>query len=154
MAKKTPQSTTPPRERVFLVGVEVFGDDHLLTLEDSLTELALLSDTDGLEALERITDRSPRTKVVMFTGHENPTYIARAVALGLQHVVDEKLTHHHIPVMRQQLFVQVFPEVAPGLRQEQRVIGPSLGTARVGCRRNNVVVAGEQHRLFQFKSFT
>src|SRR5256885_15692660 len=41
-----------------------------------------MPDTDGLEALERITDRSPRTKVVMFTGHENPTYIARAVALG------------------------------------------------------------------------
>src|SRR5205823_6717333 len=41
-----------------------------------------MPDTDGLEALERITDRAPRTKVVMFTGHENPTYIARAVALG------------------------------------------------------------------------
>src|SRR3954464_4363302 len=41
-----------------------------------------MPDTDGLEALERITDRSPRTKVVMFTGHENPTYVARAVALG------------------------------------------------------------------------
>ena len=41
-----------------------------------------MPDTDGLEALERIADRSPRTKVVMFTGHENPTYIARAVALG------------------------------------------------------------------------
>jgi DNA-binding NarL/FixJ family response regulator len=41
-----------------------------------------MPDTDGLEALERIADRSPRTKVVMFTGHENPAYIARAVALG------------------------------------------------------------------------
>src|SRR6478736_7781143 len=41
-----------------------------------------MPETDGLEALERIIDRSPRTKVVMFTGHENPTYIARAVALG------------------------------------------------------------------------
>jgi DNA-binding NarL/FixJ family response regulator len=41
-----------------------------------------MPDTDGLEALERIVDRSPRTKVVMFTGHENPTYVARAVALG------------------------------------------------------------------------
>jgi len=38
--------------------------------------------TNGLEALERIQDRSPRTKVVMFTGHENPTYVARAAALG------------------------------------------------------------------------
>src|ERR1041384_908346 len=36
-----------------------------------------MPDTDGLEALERIADRSPRTKVVMFTGHENPTYIPR-----------------------------------------------------------------------------
>ena len=41
-----------------------------------------MPDTDGLEALERILDRSPRTKVVMFTGHDNPTYVARAVALG------------------------------------------------------------------------
>jgi DNA-binding NarL/FixJ family response regulator len=41
-----------------------------------------MPETDGLEALERILDRSPRTKVVMFTGHENPTYVARAVALG------------------------------------------------------------------------
>jgi DNA-binding NarL/FixJ family response regulator len=41
-----------------------------------------MPDTDGLEALERILDRSPRSKVVVFTGHENPTYVARAVALG------------------------------------------------------------------------
>src|SRR5438067_13647250 len=41
-----------------------------------------MPDTDGLEALERIVDRSLRTKVVIFTGHVNPTYIARAVALG------------------------------------------------------------------------
>jgi len=41
-----------------------------------------MPDTDGLEALERIVDRSPRTKVVIFTAHENPTYVARAVALG------------------------------------------------------------------------
>jgi DNA-binding NarL/FixJ family response regulator len=41
-----------------------------------------MPETDGLEALERIIDRSPRTKVVILTGHDNPTYIARAVALG------------------------------------------------------------------------
>jgi DNA-binding NarL/FixJ family response regulator len=41
-----------------------------------------MPETDGLEALERITDRSPKTKVVMFTGHENSNYVARAVALG------------------------------------------------------------------------
>ena len=41
-----------------------------------------MPDTDGLEALERIMERSPRTKVVMFTGHESETYVARAAALG------------------------------------------------------------------------
>lgn len=41
-----------------------------------------LPETDGLEALERILDRSPQTKVVMFTAYDNPTYIARAVAHG------------------------------------------------------------------------
>jgi len=41
-----------------------------------------MPETDGLEALERITERSPRTKVVMFSSFDNPTYIARAVALG------------------------------------------------------------------------
>lgn len=41
-----------------------------------------LPETDGLEALERIMDRSPRTKVVMFTAADMQTYVARAVALG------------------------------------------------------------------------
>lgn len=41
-----------------------------------------LPETGGLEALERIIDRSPKTKVVMFTAHENSTYVARAAALG------------------------------------------------------------------------
>jgi DNA-binding NarL/FixJ family response regulator len=41
-----------------------------------------LPETDGLEALERIVERSPRTKVVMFTGSELQTHIARSVAMG------------------------------------------------------------------------
>lgn len=41
-----------------------------------------LPETDGLEALERIVERSPRTKVVMFTASDMQTYVARSVALG------------------------------------------------------------------------
>ncbi len=41
-----------------------------------------LPETDGLEALERIVERSPRTKVVIFTGSDMQTYVARSVALG------------------------------------------------------------------------
>ncbi|HZL90254.1 MAG TPA: response regulator transcription factor [Pirellulaceae bacterium] len=41
-----------------------------------------LPETDGLEALERIVERSPRTKVVIFTGSDLQTHVARSVALG------------------------------------------------------------------------
>lgn len=55
MAKKIPQPTTPPRERAFLVGVELYKEKTFLPLEDSLTELALLSDTSGLEVVGELT---------------------------------------------------------------------------------------------------
>ncbi len=37
---------------------------------------------DGLDALERIHTEVPSTKVVMLSTYDNPTYVARAVALG------------------------------------------------------------------------
>jgi len=41
-----------------------------------------MPDTDGLAALEQIRKRSPDARVVMLSTYDNPTYIARAVALG------------------------------------------------------------------------
>lgn len=41
-----------------------------------------LPETDGFEALERIVERSPRTKVVILTASDLQTHIARSVALG------------------------------------------------------------------------
>jgi DNA-binding NarL/FixJ family response regulator len=38
--------------------------------------------TDGLEALEKIHRQLPNTRVVMLSSFDNPTYVARAVALG------------------------------------------------------------------------
>jgi len=35
-----------------------------------------------LQTLERIKDKHPETKVVMLSTYDNPTYIARSVALG------------------------------------------------------------------------
>ena len=37
---------------------------------------------DGLTALEKIRRQSPEISVLMFSGYDNPTYVARAVALG------------------------------------------------------------------------
>ena len=41
-----------------------------------------MPDTEGLAALEQLQKDSPETKVVMLSTYDNPTYVARAVALG------------------------------------------------------------------------
>jgi DNA-binding NarL/FixJ family response regulator len=41
-----------------------------------------MPDGDGLDCLARIKLDHPETTVVMFSGFDNPTYVARAVALG------------------------------------------------------------------------
>jgi hypothetical protein len=41
MTKRAPKPTILPRERAFLVGVELFQQKSFLPLEDSLAELAL-----------------------------------------------------------------------------------------------------------------
>lgn len=57
MAKKTPESTRLPRERAFMVGVEIHTAENLLPLEASLAELALLADTAGLEVVGQATQK-------------------------------------------------------------------------------------------------
>ena len=37
---------------------------------------------DGLAALEKVRQESPTTRVVMLSTYDNPTYVARSVALG------------------------------------------------------------------------
>jgi DNA-binding NarL/FixJ family response regulator len=41
-----------------------------------------MPDSDGLEALEKIHHQVPETRVVILSTYDNPTYVARAVALG------------------------------------------------------------------------
>ena len=47
-----------------------------------LTILEVRIPGDGLDCLARIKRENPNARVLVFSGHENPTYIARAVALG------------------------------------------------------------------------
>ena len=42
----------------------------------------LMPEMDGLDALEKIRKASPATKVIMMSANDNPTYVARAAALG------------------------------------------------------------------------
>jgi DNA-binding NarL/FixJ family response regulator len=64
------------------------GDEALaMTLEVKPQVLlmdVMMPETDGLDTLEKIREQSPQTRVVMMSAHDNPTYVARSVALGAE----------------------------------------------------------------------
>src|SRR5215212_5686531 len=68
MSKKNPQPTNLPRERAFLVGVDLYKQKSFLPLEDSLSELALLSDTSGLDVVGELTQKLDRPHVKTYIG--------------------------------------------------------------------------------------
>jgi len=68
MAKKIPEPTRLPRERAFLVGVEVRSEPSILPLEDSLDELALLCETDGLVVVGEATQKLDTPAADTFIG--------------------------------------------------------------------------------------
>ncbi|MCU0958679.1 MAG: response regulator transcription factor [Pirellulaceae bacterium] len=41
-----------------------------------------MPDSDGLAALEKIRKKKPEVRIVMLSTYDNPTYVARSVALG------------------------------------------------------------------------
>ncbi|MEW6031171.1 MAG: GTPase HflX [Chloroflexota bacterium] len=97
MAKKTPQPTRPPRERAFLVGVEIHGQAGILTLSDSLTELALLADTAGLDVVGELTQNMSRPNPETFIGAGKVEELKALVEETLAQVVvfdDELLPRH------------------------------------------------------------
>jgi DNA-binding NarL/FixJ family response regulator len=49
---------------------------------DVLLMDVIMPNVDGLDALEKIRQTVPQTKVIMMSGYDNPTYTARAMALG------------------------------------------------------------------------
>ena len=97
MTKKIPQPTTPPRERAFLVGVEVHGQKHLLTIDDSLAELALLSETAGLEVVGELTQKVARINSETFIGSGKVEELKALVEDSLAQVVifDDELSPRH-----------------------------------------------------------
>ena len=62
------------------------GKDALKLAAKDKPDIILLDirmpDGDGLSTLEKLRQKSPECKVIMLSTYDNPTYIARAVALG------------------------------------------------------------------------
>lgn len=85
MAKKNSQPANAPRERAFLVGVEIRGQKGLLSLEDSLTELALLADTAGVDVVGELTQKLDHPHVETYIG---PGKVAELKALAEETLAD------------------------------------------------------------------
>jgi GTPase len=98
MAKKQPEPTVPPREKAFLVGIELRSRDDLLSLEDSLTELSLLADTAGLDVVGQASQRLDQPNPHTFIGPGKVEEV-RALADETRSQVilfDEELSPRHL----------------------------------------------------------
>jgi len=58
----------PPQERAFLVGIAIKQSQPLLTVDDSLRELALLADTAGMEVVGQTSQNVDRIEPATFVG--------------------------------------------------------------------------------------
>ena len=83
--------------------------------------------TDGIACLERLRNERPDLSVLMFSAHDNPTYIARAVALGASGYLVKTASEEHI--------VDAIQIVAAGKslwsREELRRVTGALSTPRL-----------------------
>ncbi len=68
MIKKSGISTTPPREKAILVGIEYSADNSLLSMESSLEELYLLSDTAGVDVVGELSQKLDKPNPSTFIG--------------------------------------------------------------------------------------
>jgi len=97
MSKRIPQPTTPPREKAFLVGVNLYQQKSFLPLEDSLRELALLADTSGLDIAGELTQKLNRPHVKTYIGPGKVDELKLLVEETLTQVVifDDELSPRH-----------------------------------------------------------
>ncbi|NLG99220.1 MAG: GTPase HflX [Chloroflexi bacterium] len=105
MAKKTPEPTRSPRERAFLVGVDLRNEPSLLSLDDSLDELALLADTAGLEVVGETYQRLDKPSSDTFIGSGKLEEIKALVEENLAQVVifDNELAPRHLRELEERL---------------------------------------------------
>jgi GTPase len=98
MTKKTPESTVRPKDKAFLVGVEIRSDNHLLTLQDSLAELALLGETAGLEIVGTTTQHLDRPNVKTYIGSGKLDEVRMLVEELKANVIlfDDELSPRHL----------------------------------------------------------
>lgn len=109
MAKKTPEATRAPRERAFLVGVAIRSEPSVLSLNDSLDELVLLSETAGLEIVGEATQRLDTPSPETYIGAGKVDEVKALVEENLAQVVifDNELAPRHLRELEERLGLNV-----------------------------------------------
>jgi GTP-binding protein HflX len=95
---KLPQNTIRPRERAFLVGVDLQKEEDLLSIDDSVEELALLAESAGLDIVGRVTQRlrAPNPRTFIGSGKvEEIKALVEEVQADIV-VFDEELSGRHL----------------------------------------------------------
>ena len=98
MPSKEPVLTTQPRERTFMIGVQLRGNDNLLSLDDSLTELGLLASTAGLEVVGEISQKldTPNPKTYLGPGKVEEVKLLVEELLVEVVLFDDELSPRHL----------------------------------------------------------
>jgi DNA-binding NarL/FixJ family response regulator len=116
-----------------IVAEAVTGEEAVRLAEKHKPDLVLLdirmSDSDGLNALGRIKLNRPDMPVMMLSTYDNPTYIARAVALGASGYLMKGIGRDDL--------IAAIRRVAEGgdawTREELRRVTGALATPRVSA---------------------
>ncbi len=98
MMKKIAEPTQRPKERAFLIGVELTNQESYLPLNDSLAELGLLAQTAGLEVVGTATQKLERLNPKFFIGPgkaEEIKLLAQEVQADVL-VFDDELSPRHL----------------------------------------------------------
>jgi GTP-binding protein HflX len=105
MPKKLPEPTQAPKERAFLVGVELKNEPGLLSLEDSMSELALLADTAGLVVTGELTQRLEAPNPDTYIGSGKVDELIALVEEFMAEVVvfDNELSPRHLRELEERL---------------------------------------------------
>ena len=97
MTRRPPYPTRPPRQRAFLVGVEIHRQRQLLSLPDSMAELGLLADTAGVDVVGELTQKLEHPHVETFIGPGKVDELRALVEEAVADLVifDDELSPRH-----------------------------------------------------------
>jgi GTPase len=98
MAKKQTVPTRPPRQRAFIVGIDLRSDPSLLSVDASLAELALLAHTAGLDVVGEISQKLDHPHPETFIGSGKVDEVKALVEETQAQVIifDNELSPRHL----------------------------------------------------------